>query len=613
MKSLLRLHQSALLDVGLLCDTSTVRDAITLAHRWKGEGDSFLTITLPLFAKALEQGLAGGQWPKTTVSGFFKHHRGLPAFLRGFLLRIFHDTGEILDEPDVTSIWAVRQLCYLTHKVERPTSDSRRNKALNTYIETDEELGLWFKNHDSEMPWESFRDVSTELYGDLFDKIEGEIASWDLIPAHGPGAVAEKWQHPERWEFTYWPERLESVFPRWRYASNTCRYDAQFPYVSPQDERPVRVITVPKTQATPRIIAIEPSVMQYGQQGVWRRFSELVEGSPLANLIGFADQSRNQRMAREGSITGDLATLDLSEASDRVHVRMVEELLSKWPHLREMVLACRSTSADVEGRVIALAKFASMGSSLTFPLESVIFSTITVMGIRHHQSIRPRDYGRSVSVYGDDIICPRDAVSDVVRYLEAFGFKVNKHKSFWNGLFRESCGADYFSGTNVSVVRLRADPPGSRQDAALIRRFADFRNRCYRAGLWQTVRHVDGVLDPIVRIQPRHVLDSHDVPSSITSRDTVLRTTWRGYWDSSNQVWREKHLSIRAEPNNYTVDGEGGLLKWFLEADRVLKFGQVDPLPSFESQERPRAFHLNTRGIEVRKHSMGQLACGAEL
>lgn len=611
MKSLERLHLAVLEDIGPMCDTSTVRDAETLSHRWEDEGDSFLTITLPLFAKALEQGLASGVWPKTTIGGFFKHHRGLPAFLRGFLLRIFHDTGYILDEPDATSIWAVRQLCYLTHKVERATSDSRRNKALSAYVETDEELGKWFKDHDSEMPWESFRSVSSELYGDAFDQLEGEIANWDLIPAHGPGAVAERWHHPTRWEFKYWPERLETVFPRWRYASNTCGYDSLFPYVSPEDETPVRVITVPKTQAAPRIIAIEPSVMQYGQQGVWRRFREIVEASSLADLIGFADQSRNQRMAREGSITGDLATLDLSEASDRVHVRVVEELLSKWPHLREMVLACRSTRADVDGRVIALSKFASMGSSLTFPLESVVFSTLTVMGIRHHRSIRPVDFGRSVSVYGDDIICPRGAVSDVVHYLEAFGFKVNKHKSFWNGKFRESCGADFYNGTNVSVVRLRADLPRSRQDAALIRRFNDFRNRCYRAGLWQSVRHADTVLDRIVRIHPRHVLESHDVPASITSRDTVLRTPWRGYWDTSNHVWREKHLSVKAEPIPYVVDGEGGLLKWFLEQEQAER--PDVPLPSFESQERPRAFHVKTRGIEVRKYSIGLLASGAEL
>jgi len=403
---------------------------------------------------------------------------GLPVFLRGFLLRVFNDDGAILDIPDHTCIRAVREVCYLTHKVERPTSSERTQKALDGYIETDRDLGKWFEDHAGEMDWESFQSVSSEVYGELFDALERDVANFALIPGHGPGAVAERLEHPERWEFRYWPERLNCVAPRWRYAYNA-HYQWSFAHEGEDSELPVRVITVPKTQSKPRIIAIEPSAMQYAQQGLWRRLREYVERSPLTHLIGFADQTRNQRLACEGSIDGRLATLDMSEASDRVHTMLVEKLLSKWPHLLDYVLACRSTKADVNGDIISLSKYASMGSSLTFPLEAIAFSTLAILGMKESgHRISTSQYGVDVSVYGDDIIVPVDAVAAVVHYLEAFGFKVNKHKSFWTGQFRESCGRDYFNGQDVSVVRLRADLPRSRQDAALMRRATDFRNRC---------------------------------------------------------------------------------------------------------------------------------------
>ncbi len=608
MKSLVRLHLSVLQDVGSLCDTNTVRDEQTLTSRWEDEGDSFLTITLPHFAKALERGLAEGSWPKSTITAF-KHYRGLPAFMRGFLLRVFSDEGALLDVPDPTAIWAMRQVCYLSHKLERDTSSERRQLAIQGYIDTDRDLGEWFENHSSDMDWESFQSISSKVYGDMFDTLERDVANFLLIPAHGPGAVAEKLSHKARWDFPYWPSRLDEVFPRWRYAFNT-RYHLSHALEGEETETPVRVITVPKTQAKPRIIAIEPSAMQYAQQGLWRRIQELVENSVLSNLIGFADQTRNQRMAREGSSDGFLATLDLSEASDRTHTLVVERLLYRWPHLRDFVFACRSQKALVEGEEISLHKYASMGSSLTFPLEAIVFSTIALMGMKESgYSTTPANFGKSVSVYGDDIIVPVNAVAAVVRNLESFGFKVNNHKSFWTGQFRESCGRDFFNGQDVSVVRMREDLPRSRQDAALIRRATEFRNRLYRNGLWRSVKLMDRYLDPVVNLHPRNILESSAIPSQTLSKDTVLTTRWRAVWNPQLHRWQERHLLVKEEKRPYTVDGEGGLLKWFQEAER-----RFTPETPFEGQERPRTFHIYTRGIEVLpKTSMGLLARGMAL
>jgi len=100
LKSLLTLHSLTLQDAGSLCDTITARDEISLTRRWEHEGDGFLTITLPLLGKALERGLADGEWPKSTIASKFHHNGGLPSFLRGFLLRVFSPDGLLLDDPD---------------------------------------------------------------------------------------------------------------------------------------------------------------------------------------------------------------------------------------------------------------------------------------------------------------------------------------------------------------------------------------------------------------------------------------------------------------------------------------------------------------------------------
>jgi hypothetical protein len=119
-----------------------------------------------------------------------------------------------------------------------------------------------------------------------------------------------------------------------------------------------------------------------------------------------------------------------------------------------------------------LAKFASMGSALTFPIEAMVFSTVVFMAIASAEAEYGSEGQRAlvdtdlimrhrsgVRVYGDDIVVPVRFVHRVVEYLEAFGFRVNSNKSFWTGKFRESCGKEFYDGHDVSVVRVRREFP----------------------------------------------------------------------------------------------------------------------------------------------------------
>jgi len=593
LKSLVTLHLAALHDVGLLCGVNTTRDEETLLTRWTAEGDGFLTITMPVLAKALERGLDQGYWTRSLLPEF-RSVGSLPAFMRGFFTGIFSADGTLLDEPDHNMIWGIRQVSLLVGKVERDCTPARVAGALKTYVQTDRELGDHFrKGFPAELAEEYSRTVLA-LFGDIFNSIETSVANYDLVPRFGPGSTADRLAMPERWEFEYWPERLNEVFPRWRYGTHTDSWIE--PSIPLGCELPARVTTVPKTQKTPRIIAMEPATVQYAQQALKRAFYREVDRSPMRDVLGFTDQSRNQRMAAEASITGSFATLDLSEASDRVHLSMVHRTFDRWPHLMDYMLAARSRTVSVAGDEITLHKYASMGSALTFPFEAIVFTTIAAMGMaRRGYRARPSSLGGLLSVYGDDIIIPNDAATDVVDLLHLFGLKVNTRKSFWTGRFRESCGKEYYAGTDVSVVRLRADVPTSRQEADLVRRLVEFRNRAYRSGLWTLTRASDGFLEQF-RIRHRHIDDVSEAPSSISSLDTVLPTKWMATWNPSLHRFEEKHVLVKSSSPTYVVDGEGGVLRWFLSAqDRQERVQELD---SYENRERSNAHRIKLQRIE---------------
>jgi len=161
------------------------------------------------------------------------------------------------------------------------------------------------------------------------------------------------------------------------------------------------------------------------------------------------DQSINQRLAKEGSLTGALATLDLSSASDLLSYGLVLHLLP--PDWFELLASCRSSYAIVDGKRIFQEKFSSMGNGFTFPLETLIFWALSSASC---------DEGDVVSVYGDDIIIPSRHVPLLVEVLHATGSKLNLNKSYSSGEFRESCGTDWYRGFNIRPYYPRKEVSG---------------------------------------------------------------------------------------------------------------------------------------------------------
>lgn len=524
MKGLMRLWEVLALELADWCSADVDRDITHLRQRVEHEGLSFMTITLPAFASDFERSLEAGQIDRTLFRAFRK--KGVaPAFLSGFTQNVFDENGLIQVNPDVTCIYAVRQLCLFYKKVEIECSPVRTRDAFKEYLECEQEI----KALDAAPTPEGLGSLKA-TFNTLFGRILADIGTncvdqFEVFPKHGPGKTADRLSGNQKFTQTVWPERLERVFPYGEYVlPNWSHFDETgYSLLSPSEELPVRVVAVPKTLKTPRIIAIEPTCMQYMQQGLSLALVPRLERDDVVGpLIGFTDQEPNKFMARLGSIHGHLATLDLKEASDRVSNSLVCALLGACSlSFKEAVQATRTRVATVEidGEThrVRLSKFASMGSALCFPIEAMVFLAIVVDCLAVHLHIDRQDrkafkrLAGLVRVYGDDIIVPADLATVVMSHLESFGLKVNSSKSFWNGKFRESCGGDYYAGMNVRPIRAKHLLPTSRLDAESCISWSEKMNSFYTNGLYRTSEAIQEHLEEALGPLPYVPVDSNAI------------------------------------------------------------------------------------------------------
>jgi len=637
MKSLMMLWRVVASEFGDICSVSTTLDYKTVQSRVEHEGLSFLAITLPKFGSDLQKGLAESRVDRNLFQGF-SWQAGLPRFLGGFLDLVFdRESGVLLKEPDIEAIQAIRQLTLLFGKLEVSTSAKRERLAMEGFVECESEI----KRTDSSRTLAEtleFRQMSALLWNNVLQGVENDLFAeycghqgsndpeWPyVVPKHGPGATADGLRGNAKFDLAEWSQRLEHVFPFGEYALPNWRYHSRLDRVDfrePGAERPVRVIAVPKTLKTPRIIAIEPSYMQYMQQAVQAMIIGSIRNDfVLGRVVGFDDQWRNNRLALKGSFDGSLASLDLSEASDRVSNQLVRTMLERFPHLSEAVDATRSRKADVPGKgVIRLAKFASMGSALTFPIEAMVFTTCVFLGIQRAKGRRLsrndiQSFRERVRVYGDDIICPVEYANAVMDCLESFGFKVNRAKSFYSGCFRESCGKEYYRGHDVSVVRVRAvvndgnsyEIPSSRRFVSETESTVALRNRFYLSGLWQTAAWLDkrisdllGPYYPTIEVTSLAPWEEPAPRSSVLGRWSVLPYRFN-YRDEEIKYHPRYHspmvrgwvVQSRIPPSE--VSGVGALLK-VLNPRRVLPF--EDPR-HLEQAGRPESVRMKLRWTSI--------------
>jgi len=239
-------------------------------------------------------------------------------------------------------------------------------------------------------------------------------------------------------------ERLWEEMPGWTSPSS-----GEYVYLCGDDSEPVGIRLdlsaptgvdvgvvefVPKSWKTHRAIVKEPMLNTMWQLGIGDWITERLKRGGCDLKDG---QSFNKAAARLGSLTGELATLDLSSASDTLAHELVADLLPPDWYFFLRKFRTGNVRIDELDKEIVQEKFSSMGNGFTFPLETLIFYAIA------------SSISKEVYVYGDDIIVETGVVPLLKEVLDAAGFLINHEKSFTSGPFRESCGGDYLLGIDI--------------------------------------------------------------------------------------------------------------------------------------------------------------------
>lgn len=208
---------------------------------------------------------------------------------------------------------------------------------------------------------------------------------------------------------------------------------------------PAKFNYVPKDWKYIRLIAQSNSISIMVQ----KTFGDTIRRALLKVGVDLNDQKVNQEWAEIGSLTGLVATVDLSAASDSISLRMIDFLPQRW---QDYCLASRDTHVSCGTSSHKLAMLAGMGNGYIFELESLLFYAMTRAVVEECKLDTSM-----ISVYGDDIICPVGAVPLLEEFFLSLGFLLNSDKSFSSGPFRESCGKHFFKGVDVTPWYIKSD------------------------------------------------------------------------------------------------------------------------------------------------------------
>lgn len=443
-------------DLGV--DPATVQ---ALNFRFNHEGLGLFTKTLPSLSKAVVRSLEVGRIndPSDSTTHFtafaWRKDSRVPNIFG--LHAMYTRSGRLKADFDTEIVARLRQVCEYFYKLAVPYLPDDIQKAEGKYCETEQELG-------SQCIDTSYVEIlrrRVETYYGIHTSVS------DILRMHRPrftpGSFAGSEDTPKG---VHWSEFKRSRSKTYEVPAGMRSYSSAvkpYPALRRRDDRHgyhlkdgrvCEVLFVPKDSRGPRVISKEPADAIRYQMSFFDWLSTSLEKSSRGRIL-FYDQSVHRELARQGSLTGNWSTFDLESASDRVRFDVVLRLFRNLPS-KEFLLQCRSEFSRLpSGRVVALKKLSGMGSGLTFPSMALLIHVTVSEAISKHFRIPFREAMDNVYVYGDDLIVPTIASDLVAGALSKVGLKLNKHKSFSRGKFRESCGADFYKGSDVAPVRCK--------------------------------------------------------------------------------------------------------------------------------------------------------------
>ncbi len=515
------------------------RDYSRLLSSVEKVGGRLFTEHLPAMGKHFDLCLSQRRLTRSGVAfqAPFRRSGVIPRLFKGLLLSVFDESGELRVEPDKQAIGFLRQLYGAAKKFRLPCSDSSTWEHVNEFYRIDAEVRSptlrWddddfspstagslqlgdslgtelplFRGLGLEQESASCSDSHLSAIQWTADICASELGRFDPSEwrsRHGPGAVSDVKTGSDKYQFPFWPAKLERVFPFADYGFHNYAEWADYVRSQSEDraalqlhEPPSRLIAVPKTITGPRLIASEPVAHQWCQQKIRDFLMTMVDVTSIRNSISFKDQSQNGKLALWASSSESHATIDLSSASDRLSCWLIERLFRRSPSLLDALQASRTrwirNEIDRESpRLYKLRKFTTMGSAVTFPVQTYVFTYIAVGSLLYSRGLpvnirNIRKAASEVRVFGDDIIVPTDAVDATLAALSHLGLKVNPNKTFCTGKFRESCGVDAYDGYDVTKVSVLTMPAVSKPESIVSS--VDSHNNFYKKGYFETASYI---------------------------------------------------------------------------------------------------------------------------
>jgi len=460
------------------------KDIETVMDRYQSEGLPFLTKTLPKLGKALDLGLSSAFFTCPHEFKRSSRHGSTPAFMQAYFKKVFDEKGVLRDEADPQVVKHLRQVLLFAYKLQVPYEKKVEVSVLETFISNDANLEF-----DDTGESASILDAASYIIRNIFKGFNPK----DIIPRHGPGAVATGERLEEKWTFRRLYSSIHQSYAYYDYyivggASELIDRLEWYKSLTRLDEGCAKVVLVPKDSRGPRLISAEPLEFQWIQQGLGRKIVSHLESHWLTRgNINFTHQEVNQKLALDSSVSDAYSTIDLKDASDKVSLTLVRRLFSQQPMLLKCLEACRTTSTRLpDGRVIALNKYAPMGSALCFPVEALVFWSIMVAAICRETRRPLALVGKEIFVYGDDIIVPRTYALLCIHALERFALQVNRDKSCIMGSFRESCGVEAFKGINITPSRIRIPWTDHHREASTYSSYVALANKFLAEDAYRT-------------------------------------------------------------------------------------------------------------------------------
>jgi len=412
-------------------------------------------------------------------------------------------------------------------------------------------------------------DIVSSSFGDFHVERSTEL------PKHGPGVVSDVQNGKSKFDFPDWTPKTDAIFPYDYYGSPSIgepysHNRTVYRYTS--REVSCRLIAVPKTAKGPRLIAAEPSAHQWLQQLILNQLAGRLGDTPISRSVRFDDQNRNREFALKGSIDGSFATIDLSSASDRLSCWSVERFFRANITLLERLHASRTRSArwyereDYPSFGVILKKFAPMGSACTFPVQSIIYCCVAI-GVRlflSNSNVTTRSIEEAssrCSVFGDDIIVPKDDCPHVIKALEYLGLKVNTAKTFYTGKFRESCGIDAWGGYDVTPPYVLTLLDGLRNVDGVSS--AEVSNNFFTKGYWSTTKYLQSLIGPICKIIP--ITRRGDLGSTFFSYSGMKLDHLSKRYNPSLQREEVRCLTTKSSKDRGPSSPGSRLFQWFIE------------------------------------------------